>query len=42
MIFHFSIVRVHFVFLLIEFPCTFYVSYKILQCYVYYYHIFIR
>ena len=37
MIFHFSIVQVHFVFLLIEFHYAFSISYKILPYYVYYY-----
>ena len=40
MIFNFSVVQVHFVFLLIEFHCTFSMSYKILQYFVYYYCIF--
>ena len=42
MIFHYSIVQVHFIFLLIEFHCTFSINYKILPYYVYYYCIFIR
>ena len=40
MIFHFSIVPVHFIFLLIEFHCTFYLTYKILSYHVYYYCFF--
>ena len=42
MIFHFSIVQVHFAFLLIVFHCSFSVSCKILLYYVYYYCILIR
>ena len=35
MICHFSIIRVHFIFLLIEFHCTFFISCKIIPYYVY-------
>ena len=35
MIFHFSIIQVHFVFLLIEFHYTFSISYKMLPYYIY-------
>ena len=35
MICHFSIIQVHFVFLLIEFHCTFSISFKIIRSYVY-------
>ena len=42
MSFHFTIVHVHFVFLLIEFRCPFSISYKMLPYYVYYYCLFIR
>ena len=38
----FSIVYVHFVFLLVVFHFTFSLSYKILQYFVYYYYILIR
>ena len=41
MIFHFSIIQVHF-FLLIEFHCIFAISYKIVPSNVYYYLILIR
>ena len=41
MIFHYSIVSVHF-FLLIEFHCILLFSYKILPYYVFYYCIYIR
>ena len=41
MICHFSIVKVRFGFLLIEFQCTFYISYKILPYFIYYYCILI-
>ena len=33
---YFSIVQVHFVFLLIKFHCTFFIPYKILPNYIYY------
>ena len=37
MICNFSIVQLNFVFLSIEFHCTFFISYKILPYFVYYY-----
>ena len=39
MICNFSIILVHFVFLLIEFHCTFSISFKILQYFIYYNYI---
>ena len=41
-LFFFSIAKVHFVFLLIEFHCTFSICYKILQYYVDHYFILTR
>ena len=42
MICHFSIILIHFVFLLIEFHCTFSISYEMLRYFDYYYYILIR
>ena len=41
MISHFLIVQVHFVFCSLNFVALFFISYKIMPCYVYYYCIFI-
>ena len=34
---HLSIIHVHFVFLLIEFDCYFFIYFKIIPCHFYYY-----
>ena len=42
MIFNYSIIQDHFVFLSFKFHCTFSISYIILPYYVYYYCVLIR